>query len=102
MTDRNHTFKCVLKGKSTKFSIQEDLQPEMVELRNNYLDIEKEILKVNPTALVSVTSQSYLPVILVRHQNKIKNVILIEEEMPFNSLQPPFNALQPSDRQPVH
>ena len=91
MTDRNAIFKRAFKCKSTKFSIREDLPPELVEVRNNHLDIKKEIQKVNPTALVSVTSRSYLPVLLVRHQNRIK-VFTDEMEMPFDSL-------QPSDRQ---
>ena len=62
MTERNAIFKRAFKCKNSDFSIREDLPPELVDLRNKHLDIRKEILKVNPTALVSVTSRSYLPV----------------------------------------
>ena len=87
MSDRNAIFQRAFKCKTTKFSIRENLPPELVEIRNNHLDIKKEIHKVNPTALVSVTSRSYLPVLLVRHENRIK-VFTDEMEMPFDTLQP--------------
>ena len=94
MTERNAIFKRAFKCKNSDFSIREDLPPELVDLRNKHLDIRKEILKVNPTALVSVTSRSYLPVLLVRHQNKVQVFT--------NDIDMPFNSLQPSDRPPQH
>jgi hypothetical protein len=86
MEDRNLISKNAFKCKNTKFAIRNDLPPELVLVRNKHLDIKKEIKKVNPEALVSITTRSYLPVILVKFEDKVQQ--FIPDEMDFRLLQP--------------
>ena len=86
MSDRNLISEKAYLCKDTKFAIRVDLPPELVEVRKRHLEIKRDILKANPSALVSISTRSYLPCILVRYEGRVQ--IYKPDEMDIGDLQP--------------
>ena len=84
MEDRNMIYGLAYRCKSTDYSIRVDIPLEYVPIRKQQLEIRKQILEANPTALASCAFRSYKPVLLVKWKNKVQEY---NQLMPMNELQ---------------
>ena len=72
MADRDLIYSKAYLCRGTDFAVRIDLPPELVTVRDEQLLLRKELLKSNPTALLTCSYRNFKPVLICKFRGKVQ------------------------------